>query len=63
MTDITYKWKQEVGKPVRQGDVMTEADGGTLPSRVKDFQQPLDAGRVMGPLFHWSLQRDTARHH
>lgn len=55
MTDITYKWKQKVGKPVRQGDVMTEADGGVLPSRVKDFQQPLDAGRVMGPMFHWSL--------
>lgn len=32
MTDITYKWKQEVGKPVRRGDVMTGADGGVLPS-------------------------------
>lgn len=37
MTDILYKRKQEGGKPVRDGDVMTEADVGVVPSRGKDF--------------------------
>lgn len=48
MADILYKWKQEGGKPVREGDVITEADIGVVPSWEKGFPAASGSGKSHG---------------